>query len=335
MTRDELKKFLQLKKNIVICSHRNPDGDAIGASIAIYLLLSELGHDITLVFPSEYPKNFDYIPSIDKVKIYDIHPEEIDPKLDVADLIFALDFNGLDRIDKLGEKINSLDVPVVMIDHHIDPEPFYEYGISETAASSTSELVYEFMKQMGWEKKLTREIATSLLTGIITDTGSFKYNTRPNTFYVAGILQETGIDVKFIQDCIFNSMSVKQLRLLGHALNKRMEIMEEYRTGIIVLNKYDYKNFTIQRGDTEGIVNYLLMIKDIDLAAFITQQPQIVKISLRSKGDISVQEIARDHFNGGGHKNAAGGAQYGSLSKVIQKFKDIVPNYMQKTSNNE
>lgn len=335
MTREELQSFLKLKKNIVICSHRNPDGDAIGASIATYLLLNEIGHDVTIVFPSEYPINFKFLPAVDKVKIYDIHQEEIDTKLDVADLIFALDFNGLDRIDRLGEKINSIDVPVIMIDHHIDPEPFYVYGLSETEASSTSELVYEFMLQMEWKHKLTQDIATCLLTGIITDTGSFKYNTRPNTFHVAGIMQETGIDVKFIQDSIFNSMTTKQLRLLGHALNRRMEILEEYRTGIIVLNKFDYQNFTIQRGDTEGIVNYLLMIKDIDLAAFITQQPQIVKISLRSKGDISVQEMARDHFNGGGHKNAAGGAQYGSLSKVIKKFKDIVPLYMQKNSKNE
>jgi phosphoesterase RecJ-like protein len=217
-----------------------------------------------------------------------------------------------------------------MIDHHLDPEPFYHYGLSDTTASSTAELVYEFINYLEDTRFIGPDIATCIMTGLITDTGSFKYNTRPATFICAAKMQERGIDVKDIQDEIFNSMKIKQMKLLSHALFKRMEILEEYSTAIIVLNKYDYANFDIQRGDTEGIVNYLLMMKDIKLAAFITQQPQIVKISLRSKGDISAQEIARDHFRGGGHKNAAGGALYGSLSSVINKFKEVLPNYMKK-----
>lgn len=332
---NKLKEDLRFSKNIAICSHRNPDGDALGASLALKHFLSNMGHNVKVVVPSEHPAAFEFLPGIEDVAIYDVHHEDVDPFLEKCDFFFALDFNALDRIDRLGEKIGALDKPVHMIDHHLEPEPFYTYGLSDTGASSTCELIYEFIQILGKEEQITKDVALCILTGIITDTGSFKYSTRPNTFMVAAKMQALGVDVKWLQDAIFNSMTEKQLKLLGHALNKRMEILPEYRTGIIALNKYDYANFNIQRGDTEGIVNYLLKVKDIDLAAFITQQPQIIKISMRSKGDLSVQEIARNHFNGGGHKNAAGGAQYGSLTKVIDKFKKIIPDYITKQIVNE
>lgn len=327
---EEIKALLRVPKNILISSHRNPDGDALGSSIALCLYLRQLGHQVKMVVPSEYPFNFLFMPIVREILIYDVHNEEVDPFINHCDIAFCLDFNALDRIDRLGQKIAEKDPTIIMIDHHLDPEPFYDYALSDTTASSTSELVYEFIRFLGDEDKLTQDMAAAIMTGIITDTGSFKYNTRPETFQCAAKMQATGLDLKTIQDNIFNSMKIKQMKLLAHALYKRMEIIEEYSTALIVLNKYDYQNFDIQRGDTEGIVNYLLMMDKIKLAAFITQQPQIIKISMRSKGDISVQEIARNHFKGGGHKNAAGGAQYGSLSKVIDKFKEILPLYMPK-----
>lgn len=326
----EIKTLLSRPGNILISSHRNPDGDALGSSLALSLYLQQLGHKVVVTTPSEYPHTFSYLPQIQEVKIYDVHNEMVDPFIDTCDVIFALDYNGLDRIDKLGVKIASTNAKIIMIDHHLDPEPFYHYGLSDTTASSTAELVYEFINYLDDTRYIGPDIATCIMTGLITDTGSFKYNTRPATFLCAAKMQERGIDVKDIQDAIFNSMKIKQMKLLSHALFKRMEIIEEYSTALIVLNKYDYANFDIQRGDTEGIVNYMLMMKDIKLAAFITQQPQIVKISLRSKGDISVQEIARNHFRGGGHKNASGGALYGSLTSVIAKFKEVLPTYMKK-----
>ena len=334
----EIKELLRFNKKILVSSHRNPDGDAIGSSLALAIYLRNIGHDVKVVAPREYPSTFEFLPGIEDYFIYDVHNDKLDPFIDACDIVFALDFNGLDRIDRLGDKIGSLTkAKIIMIDHHLDPEPFYDYALSDTNASSTAELVHEFIKLLGDESKINQDIATCIMTGLITDTGSFKYSTRPNTFICAAKMQETGIDVKDIQDLIFNSMKVKQMKLLAHALYKRMEILEEYSTAMIVLNKFDYANFNIQRGDTEGIVNYLLMMKDIKIAAFITQQPQITKISLRSKGDISVQEIARNHFNGGGHKNAAGGAQYGSLTNIINKFKEVLPLYVEKktlTDNN-
>ena len=157
--------------------------------------------------------------------------------------------------------------------------------------------------------------------------GPFKYSTSAKLFRIVAQLLEAGVDDYLLQDLIFNSMNEKQLRLLGHCLYNRMEILDEYRTGIIILTKEDYTNYDIKRGDTEGVVNYLLKMKKIVMAAFITEQPTIVKISLRSKGDFSVQEIARKHFKGGGHKNAAGGASFKGLRTTVNRFKELLPLY--------
>ena len=325
---DKLKSLLAVPKDIVITSHRNPDGDAIGASLATYLYLNKLGHTVHVIFPSEYPDFVAWMPDADKITIYDIEPEKSEELAKRADIIFCLDYNSLDRIDKLGEVIETLkDTDLVMIDHHLYPDINAEFQISEPEASSTCELIYDFMEMMGDMSKMDQDIAECLYTGIITDTGSFKYSTSPKLFRVAAHLLEAGVDDAMIQNVIFNSMDEKYLRLLGHCLRNRMEIIEEYSTGIIWLNKQDYETFDIQRGDTEGIVNYLLKLKKVKIAAFITEQPTIVKLSLRSKGDISVQEICKKHFKGGGHKNASGGSSYSTLRGTINKLKQILPQY--------
>ena len=218
----------------------------------------------------------------------------------------------------------------ILIDHHLDPEPFVDHIISDTSSSSTCELIFKFISDLGDESMIDPKIGDCIMTGLITDTGSFKYGTRAETYEVAARLKRLGTDDYYVQDKIYNSVKEKQLRLLGHCLANRMEILHEYKTGLIWLNKQDYKDFDIQRGDTEGIVNYLLMMPDIEVAAFITEQPTIVKISLRSKGDISVQEIAARHFRGGGHKNAAGGGVYARLEDIVDKFKRVIPRYINK-----
>ena len=193
-----------------------------------------------------------------------------------------------------------------MIDHHLDPEPFADFVLSDTGASSTAELVYEFIDSLGGAQDINIPIGEALFTGLITDTGSFKYNTRSQTYRVAAALKDRGVDDYYLSDKIFNSMKEKHLRLLGHCLANRMKIIQEYGAAYIYLNRKDYIDFDIQRGDTEGIVNYMLKMDNIVMAGLISEQPTIVKLSLRSKGDISVQEICRQHFNGGGHKNASG-----------------------------
>ncbi len=323
----ELKKFLSTPRYISIISHRNPDGDAIGSSLGLYHFLNKFGHSVRVMFPSEYPSGFEWMPDAQKILIYDIEPEDVKATLERSDAVFCLDFNALDRVDKSGEIIHGLDTVKVLIDHHIDPEPFADYQLSDTTASSTCELIYRFICQYEEKELLDEPIASCLYTGIVTDTGSFRFSTSPRLFKVVADLIELGVDDYTIQDKIFNTLSEKQLRLLGHCLARRMEILPEFQAGIITLNKRDYENYDIQRGDTEGIVNYLLKIKNVKVAAFITEQPTIVKISLRSKGDFSVQEIASKHFKGGGHRNASGGYSFKSLGWVVNRLKEVLPEY--------
>ncbi len=322
-----LKQLLNVPRDIVITTHRNPDGDAIGSSLALALLLQKQGHTVHIVSPSEFPEFLHFLNGADDILIWDNEPEACQGYLKKAEIIFCLDFNSLDRIDKVGEFIQDLKMPFVLIDHHLYPEPFADYQLSRTDASSTCELVFDFVGLMGWKLLLDRKIGDCLYTGIVTDTGSFKYGTSPHLFEVVSGLLELGVDDYHLQDLIFNSLEEKHLRLLGHCLANRMEILPEYHTGIIWLTKEDYAHFDIQRGDTEGIVNYLLKIRKVKMAVFITEQPTIVKLSLRSKGDFSVQEIARKHFKGGGHKNAAGGSSFKNLEITLRRLKEILHDY--------
>lgn len=323
----EILKLIGSPKDVVLFSHRNPDGDALGSTLAMMHYLTAMHHSVKIIYPSDYPIGFNWMPGLDKVIIYDIDAVACKAAIDQSNLMIFLDFSSLDRIDKMGEWVENHQCPKITIDHHLDPEPFADYIISNTNASSTCEMVYDFIKELHGLKAITKTIASCIYTGIVTDTGSFKYSTSSELFRKVADLMDAGIDDVLLQNLIHNCLQEKYLRLLGYCLYEKMELIPEYKTGIISLSREDYLKFDIQRGDTEGIVNFLLMLEDIDIAALITEQPTIIKLSLRSKGDISVQEICRDHFKGGGHKNASGGAVYGTLSQTIKKFKDIIPNY--------
>lgn len=325
---NELKELLATPKDIVITTHRNPDGDAIGSSLGLYHFLRKSGfHEVKIVSPSEYPDTFSWMPDIERIIVFDDEPEKAQKVIEQAALIFCLDFNSLDRIDKVGEAIQPLRTPKVMIDHHLFPESFADFILSDTTASSTCELVFDFVEMLDMKKELDKTIGECLYTGVITDTGSFKYGTSSKLFRIVAQLLDLGVEDYVLQDLIFNSLNEKHLRLLGHCLNNRLEVLDEFNTGIITLTKEDYQTFDIQRGDTEGIVNFILKLKHIKMAAFIMEQPTIVKISLRSKGEFSVQEIAKRHFRGGGHKNASGGASFQPLDTTVKKFKELLPRY--------
>ena len=320
----ELKLALNSPKDISIVMHRNPDGDAIGSTLGLYHLLTDLKHSVFVISPSEYPDTFYWMDGVNDIMIYDIEPERVKEVLERSDMVFCLDFNSLDRIDKVGELIAPLACEKVMIDHHLYPEPFADYMFSDTTASSTCEMVYNLIIDMGYSERLDVRIGDCLFTGILTDTGSFKYSTSAKLFRIVADLLDRGVDDYQLQDLIFNSLKEKHLRLLGHCLHERMKILDKYQTGIIWLTKEDYADLDIKRGDTEGIVNFILKIKNIKMAVFIMEQPTIIKISLRSKGDFSVQEIAKRYFKGGGHKNASGGFFYGKLEDVMNRFENVI-----------
>lgn len=325
----EIRNLLSSPKDILITSHRNPDGDAIGSSLGLYHYLIQLGHSVKVAFPSEYPAIFAWMPDANRILIYDIEPETTQKAIDNAEIIFLLDFNSLDRIDKMGELIAAREGEafIAMIDHHLYPDPYPHYSLSDTSASSTSELVLNFIDLVGGTSYLNRNIGDCLYTGIVTDTGSFRYSTSPKLFHTVARLLELGIDDYRLQDLIHNQQQERQLRILGYCLYHRMIILDDYRTAIISLSKQDYEKFSIQRGDTEGIVNFALTMRNIRLAFFVTEQPSIVKLSIRSKGNFDVQEIARTYFKGGGHKNAAGGMSNQNLDETIGVIKEFLPIY--------
>jgi bifunctional oligoribonuclease and PAP phosphatase NrnA len=329
-----LRQLIRVPQNVAIMSHRNPDGDAIGSSLAMKHYLEQYGHTVHVLFPSEFPKEFEVLPGSGDILIWDIHTEESKQVLSQKNLFFFLDFNALSRIDRLGDFVRDLPGQRVMIDHHLYPDPIADFMFSEPEASSTCEMVYRFIDGLGDLIKINPTVGKCILTGLITDTGSFRHATNPTVYRIAADLVERGTDDTAVQDMIFNSNEEKNLRLLGHCLSNRMEYWPEFRTALIWLSKKDYEQFNIQRGDTEGIVNYLLSIRDVQLAAFIHNQPTVVKLSLRSKGDLDVQEICKKHFNGGGHKNASGAYSHSSLKDTIEKFRKILPEYQEKLKAN-
>jgi phosphoesterase RecJ-like protein len=323
---ENVTPLLETPKDVVIFTHRNPDGDAIGSSLGLAHFLQQQGHTVAIIAPSDYPDFLSFLPGVDRIIIYDNDPDRAQEVVERSNLVFLLDFNSLDRIDKVGNLLNDR-VPRIMIDHHLFPEPCADHIFSDTTASSTCEMVFDFIKALGKQHLIDQRIGDCLFTGILTDTGSFRYSTSPKLFRTVAELIEAGVDEYKIQDLIFNSQTEKQLRLLGHCLYNRMEVLPELHTGIIWLTKEDYAKFDIQRGDTEGVVNFILRMRNVMMAAFIHEQPTIVKLSLRSKGDLDVQEIAKRNFRGGGHKNAAGGASFQNLRVTLRRFKKILPEY--------
>lgn len=320
----DIKELVGQPSRNVIVSHRNPDGDAIGSSLALKRFLELKGHQVKVVFPSEYPVSFEFLPGAHEILITDIEPDAVAHHLQHADCIWALDFNALDRIDKTGQIINQLSCKKIMIDHHIDPEPFVDFMVSKTQASSTCELVYDVIME-GWGKTgMHPDIANCLMVGVLTDTGSLSYSVSSELFHKVANMLDMGVDYLYLQEKIFNSAEEKHIRLLGHALANRFEIHPAQGVGIIYLDKNDFIDFDIKRGDTEGIVNQMLKMKAIKVAVFITEQPNIIKFSFRSKGDISVADICRKHFNGGGHKNASGGHMHSSLGAALHKVREVL-----------
>ena len=320
----QLKSLLAIPKSCVILSHRNPDGDALGSSLALSLFLQSMNHQVRVIFPSDFPVNFEWMPQTEEILIFDMNQKLVEETIKSADLIFCLDFNSLDRIDRIAPFILERNVPKVMIDHHIDPEPFADLVFSYDTLSSTSEIIYDLIREINPAKLKSKLILECLYTGLMTDTGSFHHATSPKVFQMMAEMKSNGLDDTRIQELVNNSQPDKYLRLLAHCLHNRMELIPEHQFGLIYLTKEDYRNYDIRRGDTEGIINYLMMLKSIRIGALVMNQPTIVKLSLRSKGEYSVQQVCRQHFNGGGHRNASGGSSKSSLEDTLQKLKEVI-----------
>ena len=327
---NKFQEFITQYKRVVIVSHVNPDGDAIGSSLAFYYFLLKFGIDVKIIIPNDFPAFLSWMPGIENILIFDKNSEKGVEYLNAADLICYLDFNHPSRTGLVHNDLcHCTKTPKLLIDHHRDSDySQVAMYLSEAETSSTSELVAELIQYHGFDKYLDENIATCLLVGIMTDTGSFAHSIyHPSTFDICGKLVSTKVDYQLIHSKIYNTFSENRLRLLGYCISNRMITLNEYHTAYIYLTKADLESFNYQVGDTEGVVNYPLMIDGIKMAVLITERQGVIRFSFRSKGEFSVHELARAHFNGGGHTNAAGGTLDCSIEEAIQKFLDVLPQY--------
>lgn len=322
--------FISQYKKVVIVSHVNPDGDAVGSTLAFYFFLLKFGIDVKVLIPNDYPSFLAWMPGISEILLYDKNPEKGAEYLNDADLICFLDFNSPSRTGLIHNDLcHCTKTPKILIDHHRDADLSQFVGyVSEIETSSTSELVAELIKYQGFDKYLDDNIATCLLVGIMTDTGSFTHSIfHPETFWICGELVSTNVNYTLIHNKIYNTFSENRLRLLGFCISNRMTILNEYNTAYIYLSKKDLESFDYQVGDTEGVVNYPLMIDNVRMSVLITERQGMIRFSFRSKGDFSVHELSRKHFGGGGHTNAAGGTMNCTLDQAVDKFLEILPQY--------
>lgn len=331
-----LKAFLSQPKNIVIIGHKGPDGDAVGSTLALSAYLKKRKHTTTVIVPNDFPDFLKWMPNSNSILIYEKEQENTANALQKADLIFTLDFNSFTRVGEgLQALLKNLNVPFAMIDHHQHPELYANYQYSDVTISSTAQMVYHFMEMMDDIHLLDSEIATCIYTGIMTDTGSFRFSsTTASTHRVAAHLIENGVDNAAIQQAVFDTNSPERLQLLGVAL-QNLVILKEFHTAYITLSQKELDNHNFQKGDTEGFVNYGLSIKNIKFAVIFIEnyQEKIVKISFRSAGDFNVNEFAKNHFNGGGHNNAAGGKSNRNLKETVSYFISNLHAYKNKLSN--
>ena len=332
MTNEQIsrvKELLEHPKKIVIVPHKGPDGDAMGSTLGLKILLENQGHFVHLIAPNEYPDFLKWMPYQEEVLIYDQNPKKCDPIIAEAEIIFTLDFNHLSRAGDMYEPLKMAQAKFIMIDHHQQPDDYAEVTYSDVTMCSTCQMVYHFIESIGLVEKITPQIATCLYTGIMTDTGSFRYrSTTSLTHKVIAHLIEKGADNTSIHENIYDTSSYGQLQLLGCAL-QNLRVVEGFRTAYITLSQDELDRHNFKKGDTEGFVNYGLSLQGIVFAAiFIENKAEnIVKISLRSKGTFSVNDFARRFFEGGGHINAAGGKSDLSLQETVEKFISILPSY--------
>ncbi len=324
-----LKTFLEEPKNIVIVGHRNPDGDAMGSTLGLKHYLDKKGHSCTVVVPNEYPDFLHWLPGSETTYRFDWQNKQSQKAIEKSDIIFLLDFNALHRVGSdMQNTLEKYPNDFAMIDHHQQPDDV-TYMYSDVTICSTAQMVYQFIEMNNDLDLIDKAIATCLYTGIMTDTGSFRFrSTTSTTHRIIADLIDKGAENDRIHNNVYDANSYNRLLLLGQALSN-LQILPNYKTAYITLTDDEKKRFDFQKGDTEGVVNYALSLKGIIFAAiFIEDKEQgIIKISFRSKGKFSVNQFARKYFSGGGHDNAAGGKSDLSMAETVTRFTSLLSNY--------
>lgn len=318
--------LLTQPKDVVITMHQKPDGDAMGSTLALYHFLNKLGHTCTVISPTNWASFLNWMPGCKQVIDYESQPAKADLLIDMADLIFCLDFNVLSRTKRMEEELKNAKGLRILIDHHREPQnEVFTYGISDVNKSSTAEMVYDFIMASGHANLIDTSIGECLYAGVMTDTGSFRFpSTTASVHKMVAHLKEIGLEHSHVHEELFDNFLEERFRFIGHVLLNRMEVFYEYNTALISIPQSDLIKYNVKTGDTEGLVNYPLSISGIKLAAVIIDRGEERKSSFRSKGGFDVNTFARKYFNGGGHFNAAGGFNKEPLEEVVNKFKTAI-----------
>lgn len=313
----------QPEQRVVILSHTNPDGDAVGSSLAWAELLRTMGHRVTCIVPNKYPYFLDWMPGIDQVVVFKTDAEgRAAAAIAEADLIFCLDFNAVTRLENLTETLESnTRARRILIDHHLSPDPHFDLSFSFPESSSTCFLVYSIIEALCGVDVITQRMAECLYVGMMTDTGNFAFSfLTPELFRAVAVLIEKGLQIPDIHNSVYNAYTEGRARLFGYAINRKMELIEDGTVAYMSLLESEMRRFQFQQGDSEGFVNYALTIKKVKMSAMFLAHRKFIRVSLRSRGDVDVNLFARRYFNGGGHKNAAGGKSFVSMRETIDHY---------------
>ncbi len=320
----QAKALIEEARKIVILTHMSPDGDAIGSSLGMLHYLHALEkEDVQIVVPNRFPDFLHWMPGAEDILVFEDKREMCEAIIRGADLLICLDFNAFKRIGQVGEIAATSFAKKLLLDHHIDPQIPADCVISYPDCVATCELVFRLICRCGHFKKIDLPMAECIYTGLMTDTGNFSYNSNQVDVYaIVGELVYIGVDKDAIYNKVFNTYSIDRMRLMGFCLYNKMKVYPEYHTAFIALSRKELYRFNFQSGDAEGLVNLPLQIKNVHYSVFMREDKDKIKISFRSQGDRPVNEYANVFFNGGGHKNAAGGESYASLEETVQRFED-------------
>jgi len=324
-TMNEIKKAISTVDSIVITTHKSPDGDAIGSSLALWHYLKSLGKSVVVVVPDAFPEFLNWMEGTESILNYEQDALLVEEKIQQADLIFSLDYNALNRIGALGDIIAKTKCLKVVVDHHQDPQDFADYYFVDTDCCSTAQLIYELIESFEDLEKINSTIGECIYCGIMTDTGSFRFpSTTSKTHRIIANLLDTGVNGSKVHQNVYDTNTEDRLRLLGFSLTEKLRVYKKQYAAYISLSKNELLKFNFKKGDTEGLVNYCLSIKGIKLAVLITEKEEGVNFSFRSKDGFYVNTIAKDYFNGGGHFYAAGGRLDISLNEAEKKVEDVI-----------
>lgn len=325
---DLFGEWLKETEKVVIVTHISPDGDAMGSSLGLYHFLTSQGKTVNIIVPNAFPEFLKWMPGAKDITLYDKNKEYANKLIADADMICCLDFNALKRIEEMGIAVKEAKARKVMIDHHPFPDDICSIVMSHPEISSTSELVFRLISRMGYFDDITKEGAECIYTGMMTDTGSFTYNSNNQEIYfIISQLISKGIDKDDINRSVYNTYSESRLRLMGYVLHSKMKVYPEYQAAMISLTQNELKEFNYVKGDSEGFVNIPLSIKEVKFVVFFREDTDMIKVSLRSVGDFPCNKFASEYFGGGGHLNASGGEFYGTMQQAIEIFEQALEKY--------